>query len=144
MDVHCANLNEDQNVHIYVCHCYSTNCIWYYNMTSIENGHLNNRFKSCINNMYKHFFRYDLYFQTNKGMLIKDSIVADDGETVITLNLKRGILSALQFPILEADKYDLAVEQVTHFTLKLFFAVNSRFWYPTTKNVFLLETCFLM
>jgi len=53
-------------------------------------------------------------------MLIKDSIVADDGETVITLNLKRGILSALQFPILEADKYDLAVEQVTHFTLKLF------------------------
>jgi len=70
--------------------------------------------------MYKHFFRYDLYFQTNKGMLIKDSIVADDGETVITLNLKRGILSALQFPIFEADTYDLAVEQVTHFTLKFF------------------------
>jgi hypothetical protein len=41
----------------------------------------------------------------NKGVIIEDGILAHDEDTLQALNFKRGIISALQVPILEKDEH---------------------------------------
>ncbi|XP_053394072.1 uncharacterized protein LOC123525854 [Mercenaria mercenaria] len=49
--------------------------------------------------------RYSTYFQMNKGVVLADSILAENADTLQVLNVKRGIISALQFPVLEEEEY---------------------------------------
>jgi hypothetical protein len=57
-------------------------------------------------------FRYPVYFQINEGAIVEDSILVDDRETLQVRNIKRGLISAFQFHILETDQYENPVEQV--------------------------------
>ncbi|XP_052777595.1 uncharacterized protein LOC128214920 [Mya arenaria] len=59
--------------------------------------------------------RYELYFQTSNGLILNNSIVADNGESVTSLNIKRGILSAVEFQILEADQYEKPLQEADIF-----------------------------
>ena len=43
-----------------------------------------------------------MYFQMDKGVVLEDSIVVADEEPVDILNIKRGLISQLQFPFLES------------------------------------------
>ena len=52
------------------------------------------------------YLRYPLYFQLNEGIIVKDTIVAELGETVAILNIKRGIMSAIQFDINFPKQFD--------------------------------------
>ena len=47
-------------------------------------------------------FRFPVYFQMDKGVVLEDSIVVADEEPVDILNIKRGLISQLQFPFLES------------------------------------------
>ncbi|KAH3693230.1 hypothetical protein DPMN_192633, partial [Dreissena polymorpha] len=59
--------------------------------------------------------RYELHFQVNKGVIVAESIMADDRETLHSLNIKRGLLSAIQFHILESQDYHNPVQEVDIF-----------------------------
>ena len=61
---------------------------------------------SCrTSTIFKYFFplfRFPVYFQMDKGVVLEDSIVVADEEPVDILNIKRGLISQLQFPFLES------------------------------------------
>ncbi|KAL4237133.1 hypothetical protein ACF0H5_005514 [Mactra antiquata] len=61
--------------------------------------------------------RYSMYFQMNEGLVLPDTIIADDDETLAVLNIKRGILSELQFQILGPDQFTDDVEETDIFGL---------------------------
>lgn len=49
----------------------------------------------------------------NAGVIIEGSVLANDDETLQVLNFKRGILSAIQFPVLDTNEYKSTVNVET-------------------------------
>ena len=56
-------------------------------------------------------YRFPVYFQMNKGVVLEDSIIMPDEEPIHIANLKRGLISQIQFPYMS----DIATtEEVLH------------------------------